>query len=214
MNGVLQGLAAQLRVRLHEPLPGSDAHGEMRAVPDEVARARFPHQAPPRPGSVLILLYETESGVRFPLIRRSESGGAHSGQISLPGGKNEPHESSESAALRETHEEIGVHPENIRVIGALSPFHVIPSNFLVQPIVGLADSAVRFRPDPREVEHVIEVPLDSLINDQARGHALVEAAGNRWKAPCFRFGNHVVWGATAMILNEFRCLVRESGFSR
>lgn len=199
----------KLRQRLNSPLPGSAAHDLARAVPDAVARKRFTHDAPPKTGGVLILLQSSLENFSFPLILRTDYNGAHSGQVSFPGGKAEKHEEPAAAAIRETMEEIGVPSEQIQLLGGLTPFHVIPSNFIVHPFVGLLPSPIPFNPDPREVKQILTMNLNELIHDQALGITEINASGFMLKAPFFTVENQIVWGATAMILSEFRQIVKE-----
>src|SRR5688572_23823174 len=94
-------LVRRLKERLLDPLPGDSAHAPMRALPIGDLTPRFDHSLPPKPGGDLILLYEDEDGlIRFPVIKRQEYLGAHSGQVSLPGGKAEEGEDPILAALR------------------------------------------------------------------------------------------------------------------
>src|SRR5690349_16347911 len=118
-----QDLCRKLVARLEMPLPGAVAHEPFRATPVGDVRPLFEHKLPPRPGGVIILLYEDEGLIKFPLIKRAEYLGAHSGQISLPGGKAEPGEDAVVTALRECEEEIGVKPDQLTVIGKLSDFY-------------------------------------------------------------------------------------------
>ena len=113
------------------------------------------------------MLYPDKGEIRFPLTKRNEYSGTHSGQISLPGGKAEAGESSEQTALREGQEEIGIEPSRIKVIGRLSEFFVIPSNFIVTPVVGFQTERPSFVPDPHEVERVLEGSIEDLIRDDA-----------------------------------------------
>src|SRR5690348_4743904 len=122
----LQKLVHKLRERMTHPLPGSSVHDLLRAKPIGQLLPKFEHKLPPKLGSVLILLYEDHGVVKFPLIKRPTYTGAHSGQVSLPGGKVEAGEDVVDAALREAQEEIGVNRNDIEVIGRLSDFNVIP----------------------------------------------------------------------------------------
>jgi 8-oxo-dGTP pyrophosphatase MutT (NUDIX family) len=212
-------LIEKLSERLKRELPSALAHDPLRAVPVGDVVPRFEHKLPPRPGSVLILLYEDGGKIRFPLIKRAEYNGAHSGQISLPGGKAEPGEDSIQTALREAHEEIGIDPINVKVIGRLSDFFVIPSNFLVTPVVAISTAQVLFRPDPHEVVRILSGDIDELVREDAiRTREIIAAGHFRMNAPHFEIQNEVVWGATAMMLNEFRFVLREiyadPGFAR
>ncbi|GIV36349.1 MAG: coenzyme A pyrophosphatase [Cyclobacteriaceae bacterium] len=192
-------------------LPGARAHEPLRAKPIGQEVPRFNHSIPPRKGSVLLLLCPESDNFRFPLIKRPEYAGMHSGQISLPGGKAEPGETPVQTALREANEEIGVDPGAVKVVGCLSDFYVIPSNILVTPVVGILSSRQVFRPDKQEVVRIIEGRLSELLRDDAVKEKEIEVAGRyRMWAPHFEIEGEVVWGATAMMLNEFRVLLRES----
>lgn len=198
-----------VRARLELPLPGPQAHDVLRANPVGDVRPLFDHTHPPRPGGVIILLYEDEGIVRFPLIKRPDYPGAHGGQVSLPGGKAEYGEDCVQTALRECEEEIGVNPALINVIGKLSDFYVIPSNYLVTPVIAFVDSQPVFRPDPFEVSRIIEARLEDITAEGAIRQKEILAAGKyRMMAPHFEIQNEIVWGATAMILNEFRVMLR------
>ena len=191
------------------PLPGDEAHRLLRAIPIGNVIPKFEHKVPPKPGSVLILLYPEEGQIRFPLIKRPDYLGAHSGQISLPGGKAEPGEDFIETALREGEEEIGVRKESIKVIGRLSDFFVIPSNFLVTPIIGYVNHKPSFIPDPVEVVRIIQGDIANLLRDDAVKEKEILAAGRfRMRAPHFEIEEEIVWGATAMMLNEFRFILK------
>jgi 8-oxo-dGTP pyrophosphatase MutT (NUDIX family) len=205
----LSTLSEKLSTRLQEALPGVLAHEPMRAVPVGDVIPNFPHKLPPKPGSVLILLYEEAGHIRFPLIVRPEYVGAHSGQISLPGGKAEPGEDAVQTALREGEEEIGIDSTQVEVLGKLTDFFVVPSNFLVTPIVGIIREPV-FRPDSFEVSRIISCALVDLLLEGAIKQKEIIAAGKyKMMAPHFEIDGEVVWGATAMMLNEFRTVLLE-----
>lgn len=206
-------LCGKLRERLAMPLPGESAHDIFRATPVGDVRPAFEHRTPPRPGGVIILLYE-DGGVRFPLIKRPEYVGPHGGQVSLPGGKAEPGEDAVETALRECEEEIGVRPDQVDVLGKLSDFFVVASNFLVTPIIASLPGRPIFKPDPYEVSRILEASVHELVADVLIKEKEILAAGRyRMKAPHFEIENEVVWGATAMMLSEFREVLREFGFS-
>src|SRR5262249_18472644 len=143
--------------RLRQPLPGQASHEPLRAYSSQGELPQFSHKLPPRPGSVLILLYPDEEGQpAFPLIKRPDYPGAHSGQVSLPGGKMEPREDHIATALREAWEEIGIDIHEPIVIGTLSEFFVIPSNFLVVPVIAYMHRRPQFVPHEREVSRILE----------------------------------------------------------
>ena len=208
---IFRELIDRLKERLLDPLPGDSAHTPMRAIPIGDLTPRFDHSLPPKPGGVLILLYEDDAGlIRFPLIKRQEYSGAHSGQVSLPGGKAEQGEDPIVTALRECEEEIGVDRNSLVVLGRLTNFFVIPSNFIITPVVAIAASIPIFKPDPYEVARILSFPLQDLLNDDAIKQKEIVAAGKfRLMAPHFEIDGEIVWGATAMMLNEFRTILRD-----
>lgn len=201
---------ARLRHRLKQPLPGAVAHEPLRATPTGLVKPRFEHKSPPKPGSVLVLLYPDSGLIRFPLTKRPDYPGAHGGQVSFPGGKAEPGEDEIQTALREAEEEIGVTARDLEVVGKLSEFFVIPSNFVITPVVALSAAKPVFKPDPVEVDKILEGSIEDLIKDDAiRTREIVAAKIYPMLAPHFEIGGEVVWGATAMMLNELRVIVRE-----
>ncbi|MBL7839950.1 MAG: CoA pyrophosphatase [Cyclobacteriaceae bacterium] len=200
----------ELDKRLKDPLPAGRAHELLRARPVSGQFPDFGHKLPPKPGSVLILLFEEDGVIKLPLTKRATYKGAHSAQISFPGGKAEAGETVIEVALREAEEEIGVHRDDVHVIGTLSEFFVVPSNFMVTPVVGTLNYVPVFKPDPREVEKIIYADLNDIIRDDAVYEEEILAAGlYPMIAPHFLIENEIVWGATAMMLNEFREVLRE-----
>ncbi|NJM25616.1 MAG: CoA pyrophosphatase [Bacteroidia bacterium] len=158
----------------------------------------------------MIALYDLNGVVHFPLIKRPDYTGAHSGQISLPGGKAEAGETVIDTALREGEEEIGIRGSQLTVLGSLSEFFVIPSNFLVTPVVAVMHQVPKYVPDKREVARILEGNVAELVSESAVLVKEIVAAGMfQMRAPHFEIDGEVVWGATAMILNEFRTILRE-----
>ena len=205
-----EDLVKRLSARLKEPLPGSAAHELMRATPVGPLIPDFRHKTAPKPGAVLIMLYEQDGSIRFPLIKRQEYLGAHSGQVSLPGGKSEAGEDAVTTALREAREEIGIVPEELSILGTLTEFFVIPSNFLITPVIACSLAVPEFNPDPREVSRILTADLSELLREGAIQRKEIIAAGSfRMNAPHFEIEREIVWGATAMMLNEFCHVVRE-----
>jgi 8-oxo-dGTP pyrophosphatase MutT (NUDIX family) len=203
-------LIANLIRRLQLELPSALAHEPLRAIPVGPIRPKFKTSDPPRVGSVLILLYEDQGEIKFPLIKRPDYPGAHGGQVSLPGGKTEPGEDAVQTALREANEEIGVVPNDVKVLGRLSEFHVIPSNYLITPVVGSVPYKPEFIPDAYEVAKILSGTVSGLIKDDSVIVTEILAAGlYKMQAPHFNIEDEIVWGATAMMLNEFRLIVRD-----
>jgi 8-oxo-dGTP pyrophosphatase MutT (NUDIX family) len=143
------------------------------------------------------------------LIRRSQDGFTHSGQIALPGGHQEAGESPEETALREAEEEIGLSGDRIRILGLLTPLPIPVSRHLVQPVLGFLENVPKLTPDPREVDHIFSVAVADLIRAAIRIEVRREG-DRRQDIPYFHLEQHQIWGATAMILNEFRRLAANS----
>lgn len=205
----LEKVAGYLGERLSLPLPGAAAHDLLRATAVGNLRPKFDHTNPARPGSVLILLYQDGEEIRFPLIRRQEYAGAHSGQISLPGGKSEGAENSVQTALRETEEEVGVKRDLPTVIGSLSNFLVIPSNFMITPVIATISPMPTFKADPYEVAGILTGSLGSLMESSAIHTEEIRVGQYKMMAPHFKIDGAIVWGATAMMLNELRVLLKD-----
>lgn len=203
-------LLDQLQQRLQQPLPGAEAHEPLRATPTGLIKPKFDHSLPPKPGSVMILLYPDGGQIKFPLTKRHEYLGAHGGQVSLPGGKAEPGETAIETALRETEEEIGVKAQQIKVVGELSQFFVMPSNFMVIPVIGFVEQRPVYQAQQSEVVRIIEGDISDLIRtDAIRTKEILAAKMYPMLAPHFEIEGEVVWGATAMMLNELRVIIRE-----
>lgn len=185
---------------LRKPLPGHAAHNLMAPAVQRPLVTGMPF----RRGAVTILLYKSNEDIRIVFIKRVEYDGIHSGQISFPGGMEEPGDISLAAtALRETEEEIGVPSGSMSVIGNLTPLHITVSNVEVHPFIIVADHSPRFRPDMSEVQYVIEASLSSLMDPRCRKREIISAGGFDIDAPYFDLNGHHIWGATAMILSEF-----------
>lgn len=173
------------------------------------------HFGPPtyraRPAAVVALLYRTGQGWHLPLTVRPTTLRGHAGQISLPGGVVEPAEASETAALREMEEELGVDRGGVRLLGRLSPLYVFVSEFQIWPWVAVAAETPSFRPSPDEVSELLEIPLAHLLDPASRGMHGRRQRGIDLSAPHFIWGRHRIWGATAMILSELAAVLVESG---
>lgn len=206
---VMDDLEAHLRRALAAPLPGLDAQLRMSPSP----RVGWdPRQLPPslRDAAALVLLYPRHRAWHVPLTVRGAGLRRHTGQVALPGGSVDAGESFESAALRETSEEIGVPPAAVRVLGRLTPLHIPVSGFLLHPIVGMVDERPSFLPAEWEVARILEVPVDALERSRVKHERQIRQRNGEAvevDVPFFDIDGEKVWGATAMVLAEFLALV-------
>jgi len=201
-------LETALRERLAGTLPGLEAQLRFAPTPPRSGwkPGEFPSDA--RAAAGLLLLYPGDRGATIPLTVRASGLKRHAGQISLPGGATDPGETLVQAALREAHEEIGVDPARVRILGELTPVHVLVSGFTLHPVVGVTDERPAFSPAAHEVETVLEVSVDDLQDASRIRRGTRTREGVAVEYPYFDLLGHQVWGATAMILGEFICLLQ------
>ena len=204
----IQELVAALAKTLKGALPGAKAHQLMSPKHRPGFKMKF--DSPPRPGAVMILLYEEDGHIQFPLIQRSEYRGVHSGQIALPGGKAEESDADLiETATREAQEELGIDPQKIEIVGSLTSFFVAASNFQILPVVAYAKEFPQFIPDEREVAGVVKADLEAMLDPQTvKEKEITPAEGITFDAPYYDLDGKVVWGATAMMLSEFVTLTK------
>ena len=163
--------------------------------------------------AVLALFYPNENKqTKIVLILRKAYKGVHSAQVGFPGGKLEESDSSLlQAALRETEEEVGVTIDAIEVLKEMTPMYIPPSNFMVHPFVAYVKERPDFIKDEIEVESIIEVLLADLLND---GNVISTKVATSYdikvEVPAFLLNDHIVWGATAMMLSEIKDLLKQS----
>lgn len=201
----------RLERRLKQPLPGEEAQRLMAPRPVDEQRFAFKQRSDAKLGSVLILFYPDQGKIHLPFILRPTYDGAHSGQVSFPGGKHEPEDRDLlDTAIRETEEEIGVDGDRIQLIGSLSEMYIVVSNFKVLPVVGYIDHKPTFVPEIKEVERVIESPLEHILDQQRRKEKDIVVGDNYTiRSPYFDIDGEVIWGATAMMLSELVTVIKE-----
>ena len=190
------------------PLPGERSHREMLSAQRMKELNTFTHISPPVNSAVLIMLYKKNNEWYIPFIKRAIDNHIHSGQIALPGGKVEPSDKNlQMTALRETFEEIGIPQEDIAILGELTPLYIPPSNYQVYPFIGYCSNPNPiFKPDNKEVHHIIHIPVKQFSEPGIRQDRDFNVKQLHFSSPCFEIENDVIWGATAMIINEFLAL--------
>ena len=156
-----------------------------------------------RRAAVLIPIYQEEGECFLVFIRRSRSVNSHGGEISFPGGGVlETDRDSLSAALREAWEEVGIPPEEVKVVGVLDDAETVTSRYAITPYVGFLRKKPAMRPEPSEVEEIIEIPLRAFC-EEASLHVEDWVIGDTWMPIYFyRVRGYVIWGATARILKN------------
>jgi 8-oxo-dGTP pyrophosphatase MutT (NUDIX family) len=148
--------------------------------------------------AVLIPLYEDGGRLHAVFTKRPADMRRHAGEISFPGGRRDEGEELAETALREAEEEIGLARELVQVVGALPPTGTIVTNYSVYPFVGLTRSGNAFRPNPVEVDEIVELALADLVDGFERKRLI--RRGVPIKTDTYTVGGHLIWGATARIL--------------
>ena len=161
------------------------------------------------PAAVLLALYEFDGDLRVILQKRSQEVEHHKGEISFPGGMVDPSDETYlDTALREAHEEMGILPDDVRVLGRLDDMPT-SSNFMISAYVGAIPSPYVFTPSDTEVADVLMPSVVYLRNDESvREEARLEG-DDVVAMPCYAFDGHVIFGATARILGQFIDLTRD-----
>ncbi len=161
--------------------------------------------------AVMAIFYPKEEDTFLLLMLRKEYPGVHSNQIGFPGGKVEKGDRDLlETAKRETHEEVGILPEAIEMVRPLTEVYIPPSNFLVQPFLGLYQKTPHFVLDQKEVEALVEVNLEDFLDEtNLLEQRLTTSYANDILVPAFKLNGYTVWGATAMMLSEVKDLLKQ-----
>jgi len=209
-------LAGALR-RIARPIPV-----DSRFAPRDAAGPSNPPRPEPsahsqaRRAATLLLLYPDHDGeLTVPLTVRHAELRSHAGEVSLPGGAVEAGDRDRAAAaLREAHEEIGVEPAAVRLLGNLDDVWIPVSNYRVRPFVGTLPERPRLVPYVDEVAAVVELPVRRLLQPDAVNEEEIEVRGYRLRAAVYRYAGERIWGATARTLATFASVLREAAGDR
>ena len=166
-----------------------------------------------RAASVLILLFPYKGSVYTVFMQRPDYNGVHGGQISFPGGKQEPSdENAIHTAIREAEEETGVNPEEISVLGTLTPLFIPVSNILVTPAVAWINEKPIFSHQVDEVEFLFDADIKRFYDPDIIKLKPVKIGSETLEVKYYDYDGHMIWGATAMILHELLVILRKGGF--
>jgi len=162
-----------------------------------------------RSAAVLIAVTRPDANAESQVVLtvRSANLKSHAGQISFPGGTTEKQDrDSVATALRETHEEIGLHPSNVEVIGCIGDI-ALPSGYRVTPVVGIIDNNLDYLANPAEVEAIFHAPLSLALDPEAYTHSAVTYRDVERTVLELHYEEHRIWGATAAILYHLASLI-------
>ena len=202
-----QHFITQLEITITNDLPGEESQQKMRVNYDQSVELPFSKNNS-TPAAVLILLYLEDNEIYFFLTKRTDELENHKGQISLPGGTQEKNEKLIDTALRETQEEIGINKTSISIIGTITPLFVPVTGFMIYPFIGYSLNKLYPKPDPVEVATIFSVNISDLLNKENRTTEQRNIRGYDVQVPYFKLNDYQVWGATSMILSEFRDLIK------
>ncbi|WP_411894413.1 NUDIX hydrolase [Winogradskyella sp. A2] len=197
----------------HLELFGEISHAKMSPpYRQELAKRMQANAKSAKKAGVLALFYpNADFETNFVLILRKTYEGVHSAQVGFPGGKFEEGDNNlMTTAKRETEEEVGVPISKLNIIKPMSPLYIPPSNFLVHPFLAVAQDIPRFKKQEDEVEDIIEVALIDFLNEKNTLTTRVPTSYNvEVEVPAFKLNDHIVWGATAMMLSELKDLLKQ-----
>lgn len=196
-----------------EKLLSTDAHAKMAPL-ERISYLKEENYQDknPRQAAVLMLFYPKNHQTHLALIVRNTYPGVHSSQIGFPGGKVEESDQNLAAtALRETHEEVGVHSNKVEIIKPFSQIYIPPSNFLVAPFMGISQQELTFIPYLHEVKRVLEFPVADFLSEKSITKVkMTTSYAVDIEVPAFMVDKYVVWGATAMMMSELKETIKSA----
>jgi len=192
-------------------LLGDEAHFLLAPPSRQVSMEKYKSQSySAKLAAVNLLFYPKQEDTYLLFIKRTSNQSVHSAQIAFPGGKKDPNDlDMQYTALRELEEEVGVKSNQIEVIKALTALYIPPSQFEVHPFAVVSKKPLLFLPQVEEVAEIIEVPLSFFLsNDSVSEITLTTSYAYNINCPVFKWQEHIIWGATAMILSEMREILK------
>ena len=202
----------QLKYQIQFNLPGERSHLTMAPVNRPISSFARKETMIYRESAVSILLIEEDKTRKIILIQRPPYEGTHGGQISFPGGKMDPEDHSDfHTALRECQEEIGVNLQQATYLGELTPVFIPVSKFNVHAHVFYLTNTPSMTADPREVESIFHITCDELLDENRVQTMEIDLPDNQKLngIPCFDIQSKQIWGATALMLNELKMILKE-----
>lgn len=194
-----------IKTLLNRELPGVAAQKKMLPEGREIK----PKSNRVKESAVLLLIYPADDSLYLCLTKRNLKLKHHPGQISFPGGKCESNETPIQTALRETFEEIGIEQKHIEVLGKLTEVYVSVSNFNIHPFVAYIDHTPSFIIDAQEVADVIPLKIDDVTNEKNHTTTTVSTSIGPMQVPCYLIDNHIIWGATSMMIAELEAILKQ-----
>ena len=193
-----------IKRRLLKELPGWKSQRKMAVMPiNAVTRLAFYPPSNAKLAAVAIILFQEDKKLKFFLTRRTSNVDHHKGEISLPGGAQDKGESFKDTSLRESEEEIGINI-SLELIGKLTPLYAPVSGFLIHPYVWYSKDKPSTTINENEVESIHDIDLGELQDDTTLSTKSIKVKGLSVDVPSFHFDSCISWGATAMILSEFK----------
>jgi 8-oxo-dGTP pyrophosphatase MutT (NUDIX family) len=171
--------------------------GELLLTPEESATMKAPGGVV---AAVLIPLYLTNGDLHAVFTKRNADLRRHAGEISFPGGRRDEDEELRDTALREAEEEIGLATDHVEIVGTLPPTGTIVTNYVIYPFVGLIEPGAQFRPNPIEVDSVVELSLPALVAGFERKRLI--RRGVPIRTDTYTVEGSFIWGATARIVGN------------
>ena len=209
MSRTFEETIAFLQQRLVRELPGPASQVRMAPLRDDRLERLRVEGRQCREAGVLALLYPRSDEAHLLVTVRRDHLAQHAGQVSFPGGRRESDEPLLQTALRETQEEVGLDPDEIEVLGALTPLYIPPSNFCVYPFVGFTKIEPDLIPHDYEVERIVHVPLRRFLAPENVVEEEWLVRGEPMRVRFYDVEGLRIWGATAMMISELAALFDE-----